>query len=101
MAVIGAFIPFKDLSIYILKLLFYLNNLLYFVKYSYVPYLIFMKNLLITRKKRYKICISFRFFDKCLQYIIYSNARMGVNAEHACSDATVSFFVILELWPLV
>lgn len=30
-----------------------------------------------------------RYFDKCLQYVVYANGRMGVNAEHASMDATV------------
>lgn len=30
-----------------------------------------------------------RFFDKCLQYVVYSNGRIGVNAEHSSSDATI------------
>lgn len=30
-----------------------------------------------------------RFFDKCLQYIVYSNGRLGINAEHSSSDATI------------
>ena len=39
----------------------------------------------------------FRFFDKCLQYVVYSNGRMGVNAEHASSDATVSCSCFLQM----
>ncbi|XP_052778962.1 carnitine O-palmitoyltransferase 1, liver isoform-like [Mya arenaria] len=30
-----------------------------------------------------------RYFDKALQYISYANGKIGVNAEHACSDATM------------
>ncbi|XP_053407810.1 carnitine O-palmitoyltransferase 1, liver isoform-like [Mercenaria mercenaria] len=29
-----------------------------------------------------------RYFDKSLQYIIYSNGKAGINAEHSCGDAT-------------
>ncbi|KAK3597338.1 hypothetical protein CHS0354_034580 [Potamilus streckersoni] len=30
-----------------------------------------------------------RWFDKSMQYIIYANGKIGVNAEHAAADATL------------
>ena len=34
--------------------------------------------------------LSYRYFDKSLQFIIYANGKAGINAEHSCGDATVS-----------
>lgn len=39
-------------------------------------------------------CVSLRWFDKSLTYIVFKNGKIGMNAEHSWADAPI----VAHLW---